>query len=92
MSENPVMPVHPGPNEKCSCNSGKKFKKCCGSPKGYEPPPPLTPEEREALERRRTRSMNRILPILALASMAPPFPEMRTKHPGQGKYGGGRNR
>lgn len=30
----PVAPVRrgPGPNEPCSCGSGRKFKKCCGSP------------------------------------------------------------
>lgn len=83
---------HAGPNDPCPCGSGKKFKKCHAAPRGYTPPPPLTPEEREASERRYARSMNRLLPILAIAAMAPPIPPMQTRHPGQGKYGGGRNR
>ena len=28
----PRSPVKQGVNELCSCGSGKKFKKCCGSP------------------------------------------------------------
>jgi hypothetical protein len=30
----PAKPKVPKPNEKCSCGSGKKYKKCCGSKAG----------------------------------------------------------
>lgn len=44
---------HIGPNDRCNCGSGQKFKKCCGAPKGYNPPLALTDEELKERENRR---------------------------------------
>jgi len=33
-----VAPALPGRNDPCHCGSGRKFKKCCGSPGAALPP------------------------------------------------------
>lgn len=49
------------PNQRCACDSGKKFKKCCMT-KGFSnsPPPPETPEER-TVRRQEAREGQRVM-------------------------------
>lgn len=51
-------------NSQCDCGSGKKFKKCCGRPKGVEPEVPLTAEE-EAINKNRVAKAARFSALMA---------------------------
>ncbi len=42
------MSMKIGPNERCPCGSGKKYKKCCGKPGSAARGLPHTPADRES--------------------------------------------